>query len=63
MKKTRYREALKELGLTPRQAGELFGFKRAQAARFASGEAPIPALVGKIVELLLAKKLTMEDLR
>ena len=66
MTNKQYVAALKKLGLTTREAGTLLGFARRQSQRFAGvgGEtAPIPHLVGKVVQLLLDGKITMEDVR
>jgi len=62
MTNTQYCAGLKRLGLTIVGAAEHFGFARRQAQRYASGEAPIPDLLAKVMKLLLAGKLTLEDL-
>jgi hypothetical protein len=64
MGKGQYNAALKKLGLSVPEAGELFGYKRRQGYRFAKvGDDPIPRPVEKFVKLLLAGKITVEDLR
>ena len=62
MTPTQDKAAIKKLGMTIVGAGPYFGLGRRQAQRLASGEAPIPMLVERVVKLLLAGKITKEDL-
>ncbi len=62
MTPAQYKAALKRLDLTIVGAGRYFGFATRQAQRFASGEAPIPHLVEKVLRFLNDGKIKKEDL-
>ena len=47
----------------PAGAGPVFGLNGRQSQRFAADDAPVPPLVAKVIGLLLAGKLTIEDLK
>jgi hypothetical protein len=58
----KYRAALKNLGITIVGAALYFGIGRRQAQRIAAGDGPVPNLVAKVIDLLIAGKLKKEDL-
>lgn len=57
-----YKAAISKLGITIVGAAPYFGIGRRQAQRIASGDAPVPKLVEKILTLILDGKLKKEDL-
>jgi hypothetical protein len=59
---SKYRAALKSLGITIVGAALYFGIGRRQAQRIAAGTNGVPKLVAKVIELLIAGKLRKEDL-
>lgn len=63
MTKTEYRAAMKRLGLPIYRAGPAFGFTPRQSQKYAAGDAPVPRLLAKVIGLVLAGKLTLEDLK
>ena len=62
MTPTQYKSAIKKLGLTIVGARHLFGLSPRQAQRLASGEAPVPVLVEKVLRLIADGKIQKEDL-
>lgn len=57
-----YRAALLRLGVSQVQAAVVFGVDERVARRWAKGDRPIPALVVKILRLMLDGKITIGDL-
>jgi hypothetical protein len=53
----------KETGLTSGQLAGVIGYGRAQPRRWESGAAPVPKLVGFVVEKLLAGEIELDELR
>lgn len=62
MTPTQFRTALDRLDLTQVGAARLFGADQRTARRWASGERAIPNPVVIMLRLLLAKKITVEDI-
>lgn len=56
-----YKKALSKLGLTIVGAAPLLGISRRQSQRIAA-TGPVPALVGKVLDLLVEGKIQKEDL-
>ncbi|MCC6314803.1 MAG: hypothetical protein IT337_12415 [Thermomicrobiales bacterium] len=54
--------ALDRLGISVYAAAPLLGMSRRQAYRLTAGESPVPALVAKVVRLLAAGRITLQDL-
>jgi hypothetical protein len=64
MTPNQFRSAIKSLGLSQPKAGRLLGAKGERTPRrWASGEIPVPAAAAAILRLLLAGKLTLEDVK
>ena len=62
MNATQYKRALKKLGLTAYSAAPLFDLTRRQSQRYAAGDAKVPGLISRILELLISGKITIRDL-
>jgi hypothetical protein len=62
MTKKQYRAALAKIGLSIVGAGKYFGTNGRQSQRYAAGDAPIPHLVARNLELLVSGKITLQDL-
>lgn len=62
MTPAQYKKALSTLGITIVGAAQYFGIGWRQAQRIASGDAPVPKLIAKVVALLLDGKIRKEDL-
>lgn len=54
--------ALDKIGLSQRGMARLLAVDERSARRWASGDAPIPECAAILLRLLLAKKITVEDI-
>ena len=61
--KGQYATALDKLSLTHATAAPIFGVTPRQSQKWAAGVAPIPTLVERVLGLLLAGKIGLEDLK
>lgn len=58
-----YRGALARLGLNNTAAGELFGISAVTSRRFSGGTQAVPGPLGRLVRLIEAQRLTVDQLR
>jgi hypothetical protein len=58
-----YLAALDRLGLSQVGAAPLIGLSRRQAQRLAAGESKVPPAIAKLLRLVLAGKISLDDLR
>lgn len=63
MTANQYRDAIKRLGLSQRQAGAFLGVDERTSRRWAAGDAEIPESVGKLLRLMIRLKLKPEDVK
>jgi hypothetical protein len=63
MSKTQYRKILDQLELTIVGAAPVFGISRRHAQRFASGEAPIPEPMAKLLRLMIKRNISVEEIK
>lgn len=61
MTPTQYKTALAKLGLSQERAGVLFGKAKRTGQSWALGEAAVPEPVAILLRLLIAGKITIED--
>ena len=61
MTANQYRAAIARLGLSQVQAGKLLGVMPRQSRRWIAGDAAIPESAAKLLRLMVAGKLTIED--
>jgi DNA-binding transcriptional regulator YiaG len=61
MTKTAYRSAIELLGLSQVKASVFFGVSRKTSPRWARGEAPVPGAVAKLLRLMIAHKISPEE--
>lgn len=58
-----YRRALARLGINNSQAGDLFGISAVTSRRFSTGSQAVPGPLGRLVRLIEAQRLTVDQLR
>ena len=63
MTANQFRAALKRLGLSQRGFAKLTGYGERTTRRWALGEAEIPICIGILLRLMLAGKVTIEDVK
>lgn len=63
MTANQYRAALKKLGLSQRGFAKLVGSGERTSRRWALGEAEVPECIAILLRLMLAGKVTAEDVR
>lgn len=56
-----YRIAIERLGLSQAQAGKFLGVDPRQSRRYALGETPVPHAIGILLQLMIKRKLTVDD--
>lgn len=56
-----YREAIAKLGLSQEGAGKVVGLSPRQAQRVVGGHSPVPRPVAKLINLILKRKITVEE--
>lgn len=56
-----YRKAIEKMGLTQEGAGDVVGLSPRQAQRVVSGHSPVPRPVAKLINLILQRKITVEE--
>ena len=61
MKPGEYRRHIEKLDLSQVRAGAAFGLSPRQSQRLAGGESSVPRPVAKLLNLVLKRKITMED--
>lgn len=61
MTANQFRSAIDRLGLSQAGAASLVGADPRTGRRWALGERPVPVCVAILLKLLLAKKITIED--
>lgn len=61
MRPKQFNAALEQLELTQVGAAELLGFSARTARSYAAGDTPIPEPTAKLLRLLVAGKVTFED--
>jgi transcriptional regulator with XRE-family HTH domain len=63
MTSNQFRAALKRLGLSQRGFAKLVGYDERTSRKWALDEAAVPACIGILLRLMLAGKVTVEDVR
>jgi DNA-binding transcriptional regulator YiaG len=61
MTKTAYRTAIDAIGLSQVKASTFFGVTRKTSPRWARGESPIPGAVAKLLRVMIAHKISPEE--
>ena len=61
MSASTFSKALDKLGLSVYASGKVIGLSLRQAQRVAAGHAPVPRPVAKLINLLLKRKITVEE--
>lgn len=56
-----FAKALRRLGLSVYASGKVIGLSLRQAQRVAAGHAPVPRPVAKLINLMLKRKITVEE--
>lgn len=61
MTPTQFRDALRRLAVSQRRSASLFGVGERTPRRWASGDAEVPEAVAILLRLMLAGKISVED--
>lgn len=56
-----FSKALDKLGLSVYASGKVIGLSLRQSQRVAAGESPVPRPVAKLINLILKRKITVEE--
>lgn len=56
-----FAKALDKLGLSVYASGKVIGLSLRQAQRVAAGHSPVPRPVAKLINLMLKRKITVEE--
>lgn len=58
-----YADAIERLGLSQRAAGRFLGVEERTSRRWISGESAIPESVAKLLRLMIARKISPDDVK
>jgi hypothetical protein len=61
MSATEFSKALEKLGLSVYASGKVIGLSLRQSQRLAADESPVPRPVAKLINLMLKRKITVEE--